>query len=664
MQTFFITIMQNTLHELENILKTATYTDNQNQQQKYTDKDGNVIKNQVVELANKLHPDLLRILLKHSTFKKMFFQEIDEITVFDKIAFIRFISQKNFLPDSFTQFKNQIGLGFEYDSQLFLSENKNVVLNFPYKDCILQGGQTKEDAKKNEVFWNITLAPDQINRLLDKKMFTNFKKLYAEPIYENQDDKLIPDTQPKIIGYQNKIEKPTELKENDNFIIKGNNLMALYSLLPRYENKVKLIYIDPPYNTGNDSFLYNDRYNHSTWLLFMKNRLQAAKKLLSSDGSIFINTDDDEAHYLKVLCDEIFGRENFLSNVIWIKKNVVQNDAKYFSDNHDHILIFAKNKEKFNLNLLERTKEMNDRYSNPDNDKNGVWTSVALQAKGGSGYYEIEFPNGVSWKPIQGTHPRLSKESLLKAYYEGKIWFGKEGKNVPRLKKYLSEVSQGLKASTVFYNEEVGSTQMAKEEVKKVLNANIFSTPKPEKLLQRIIQISTNPSDIVLDFYAGSGTTLAVAHKMGRQYIGIEQMDYIEDIPFIRMEKVIAGEQGGVSKAVNWQGGGELVYCELMKYNMHYIGLIQQAQDKNSLAEIREDMIEKAFLNHLFNGQTLEENKQNFDKLSLPDQKLLLFQLLDMNQLYVNFTDAEDSIFKDKLKENDIALTKQFYNLK
>lgn len=660
--------MQNTLHELENILKTATYTDNQNQQQKYTDKDGNVIKNQVVELANKLHPDLLRILLKQSTFKKMFFQEVDEITVFDKIAFIRFISQKNFLPDSFTQFKNQIGLGFEHDSQLFLSENKNVVLNFPYKDCILQGGQTKEDAKKNEVFWNVTLAPDQINRLLDKKMFTNFKKLYAEPIYENQDDKLIPDTQPKIIGYQNKIEKPTELKENDNFIIKGNNLMALYSLLPRYENKVKLIYIDPPYNTGNDSFLYNDRYNHSTWLLFMKNRLQAAKKLLSSEGSIFINTDDDEAHYLKVLCDEIFGRENFVANIIWVKKNSPQNDAKYFSDNHDHILIFAKNKVKFRINLLERTQKMNAQYSNLDNDSRGNWAKSDLSVKTYSKQYDYPIINPNTKElhyPPNGRCWMTSREKMDNLIKDNRIYFGIDGKNKPVLKRFLNEVKQGLVPLTVWYNENVGSSTGAKQEVNLLFDiSSLFSTPKPEKLLQRIIEISTNPSDIVLDFYAGSGTTLAVAHKMGRQYIGIEQMDYIEDIPFIRMEKVIVGEQGGVSKSVNWQGGGELVYCELMKYNMHYIGLIQQAQDKNSLAEIREDMIEKAFLNHLFNGQTLEENKENFDKLSLPDQKLLLFQLLDMNQLYVNFTEAEDSIFKDNLKENDIALTKQFYNLK
>jgi adenine-specific DNA-methyltransferase len=323
----------------------------------------------------------------------------------------------------------------------------------------------------------------------------------------------------------------------------------------------KLIYIDPPYNTGNDSFNYNDNFNHSTWLTFMKNRLEVARDLLSEDGVIFVQCDDNEQAYLKVLMDEIFERDNFVNNIIWHKKNVVQNDAKYFNENHDHILVFCKIKTHWKPNLLKRTKEMDARYSNPDNDPKGKWTSVALQAKSGTkdNVYKIEFPNGVEWSPVEGTYPRLNKQSLQLAYDENRLWFGKTGTNIPRLKKYLNEVKKGLISNTIFANESSGSTQQGKEELKKILKQNIFTTPKPEKLLEKIIQIATKKGDLVLDYHLGSGTTCAVAHKMGRQYIGIEQMDYIEDVAVKRMQKVIGTtvkKDGELLESLDFDSGG------------------------------------------------------------------------------------------------------------
>lgn len=468
-------------------------------------------------------------------------------------------------------------------------------------------------------------------------------------------------------------DKDGTIKEN--LIIKGNNLLALHSLKKQFQNKVKLIYIDPPYNTGNDSFGYNDSFNHSTWLTFMKNRLEVAKDLLRDDGSIWINIDDNESHYLKVLCDDVFGRENFVANIIWHKKNVVQNDAKYFNQNHDHILVFAKNKEKWKPFLLERTEEMNARYENPDNDPRGLWTSVALQAKSGSesNIYEVEFENGVKWSPAQGTYPRLKKESLLLAYEEGRLWFGKQGNNVPRLKKYLNEVQQGVVPNTIFSNEDAGSTQAAKEELKKILGKNIFDTPKPEKLLLRILNIGSKKDDLVLDFFAGSGTTLAVAHKTGRQYIGIEQMDYIHDLPEARLKKVIGQkvkksgqliedlefDQSGISKAVNWKGGGDFVYCELMQYNESFMDKIQKADTTQKLINIWKEIKEKGFMKYQVDLEKFEAGIEEFKKFPLDKQKHTLIDTLNKNQLYVNLSEMNDKDFK--VSADDKKINKEFY---
>lgn len=340
-------------------------------------------------------------------------------------------------------------------------------------------------------------------------------------------------------------DESKEWDKTDNILIKGDNLDALKILRHNYFESIKMIYIDPPYNTKNDGFVYNDNFTasteqtleelgydkeyidyieniqgaktHSGWLSFMYPRLLLARDLLKDDGVIFISIDDNEVAQLRLLCDEIFGEENFVAQYIWNKKNVVQNDATHLSVNHEYILVYAKIFNSLKFNLLKRTEEQLSRYKNPDNDPNGVWTSVALQAKSGSATYKIKFDNGVEWEPVKGTYPRLSKDSLIKAYNENRLWFGKDGKNVPRLKKYLSEVKDGVLTSSLLYSDDVGSTQLAKEKLKKLMQNNLFDTPKPIGLVSKFVQLASDKDDIILDFFAGSGTTAHAVMDLNAQ---------------------------------------------------------------------------------------------------------------------------------------------------
>ncbi|WP_455224740.1 DNA methyltransferase [Granulicatella sp.] len=504
--------------------------------------NGTLNKNKLSELARKYDAKLLNLLMKEENVKNHFFTALEDgVLVFKKDVFLQFLNNKEFLPDSYTAYKTKIGLGT--DNGDYISENNDVVLNFPYKDCILEGGQTKEDTKRQEVFFNKTLAPNEINRLLDNKVLTNFKRYDKDGEHEVD-----------------------SIEDTDNLMIKGNNLIALHSLKKRYAGKLKLIYIDPPYNTGKDSFNYNDHFNHSTWLTFIKNRLEVAWELLSDDGTIWISIDDYESHYLKVLADSIFGRENFLNEVIWQRAYAPVNLKKTFSRSHDSILVYAKNNStEKELNKLPRDEEATSRYKNPDNDSRGVWSSSDLSVGPAveSNVYEIITPSGRSVFPPEGYSWRLNKERFKEYLNDNRIWFGEDGNNVPRIKRFLSEVKDGVVAQTLWTYKEVGHNQDAKKEIKSLFDGQAaFGTPKPEKLIQRIIQLGSEEGDIILDFFMGSGTTQAVAHKMNRQYIGIEQMDYIETVSVERLKKVIEAEQGGISKDVEWQGGGSFVYCE------------------------------------------------------------------------------------------------------
>ncbi len=355
--------------------------------------------------------------------------------------------------------------------------------------------------------------------------------------------------------------------DSANMLIQGDNLEALKALLPYYAGRVKCIFIDPPYNTRSAFEHYDDNLEHSQWLAMMFPRLQLLRELLAEDGSIWVTIDDHEAHYLKVIMDEVFGRKNFVANVVWQKKYTVANDAKYFSDNHDHVFCWAKNKEIWSVNKLPRTEEMNARFANPDNHPKGVWKSTPLHAKSGSASghnFSYTFRNGVRWTPPAGTYPRFSTETLARLDAGNEIWFGANGHSTPSRKTFLCELkSDGTPPRTVWLHDEVGHNHEAKTEIRALAFDEIFDTPKPERLIQRILQISTNPNDLVLDSFLGSGTTAAVAHKMGRRWIGIEMGDHAVTHCVPRLRKVIAGEQGGISEAVGWTGGGGFRFYRL-----------------------------------------------------------------------------------------------------
>jgi adenine-specific DNA-methyltransferase len=373
-----------------------------------------------------------------------------------------------------------------------------------------------------------------------------------------------PQLEPRIL-----IEDPNKSfgdTASENMLIHGDNLLALKALEQQYTGKIKCVAIDPPYNTGHAFEQYDDGIEHSQWLSLMKPRLDILKRLMSEDGSIWICIDDDESHYLKLLCDEVFGRQNFVANVIWQKKFSPQNDAKWFSDMHDHILVYAKNKEKWRPNLLPRTDEMDSRYKNPDNDHRGPWASSDLSVKTYSANYDypITTPSGKIINPTQGRCWRTSKENFQKLVSENRVWFGEKGDNVPRLKRFLTDVKDGLTPTTIWYQQEVGHNQEARQEAKQFVDENAFATPKPERLIQRIIFLGSNEDDYVLDSFLGSGTTTAVAHKMKRKWIGIEVGDHATTHCLPRMKQVISGkDKGGISTVEKWKGGGGFKFYTL-----------------------------------------------------------------------------------------------------
>lgn len=370
-----------------------------------------------------------------------------------------------------------------------------------------------------------------------------------------------PDAEPGEPGY------PGDLF--DNRLIFGDNLLALKALEGEFAGKVKCVFIDPPYNTGSAFAQYDDGVEHSLWLSLMRDRLELLHRLLSPDGSLWMTLDDNEVHYAKVLCDEIFGRFNFVANVVWQKKYTIANDAKWMSDNHDHVLVFAKNKDTWRPLPLPRTAEMDARYKNPDGHPKGPWKATPLHAKSGSataGRFSFTFKNGVTWSPPPGTFPRFSVETLRRLDEGNEIWFGKDGRASPSRKTFLSELQvEGTPSPTVWLNDEVGNNHEAREEVKAFNAQEPFATPKPERLLQRVLTLATRPGDWVLDSFAGSGTTGAVSHKMGRRWIMVEVVPGTCDAHILpRLRKVIDGEdKGGVTEATGWKGGGGFRYYRL-----------------------------------------------------------------------------------------------------
>lgn len=380
-----------------------------------------------------------------------------------------------------------------------------------------------------------------------------------------------PKLEPRILleDKENSYHAKSRVAENDIFdnkLIHGDNLLALKSLEQDYSGRVKCVFIDPPYNTGSAFQHYDDGLEHSIWLGLMRDRLEIILKLMADDGSLWITIDDNEAHYLKVLCDEVFGRNNFVANVVWQKKYSPQNDARWFSDNHDHILVYAKCKNIWRPNGLPRTDEMKSRYKNPDNDPRGIWMSDNLSVKTYSSAtdYPIVLSSGKVVKPPSGRSWSISRQKFMELIADDRIWFGKGGIGMPRLKRFLSEVQNSVVCKTIWSREEVDDNQAAKREIKLFNNLAVFDTPKPERLLYRVLTLATNPGDLVLDSFAGSGTTGAVAHKMGRRWIMVELGEHCNTHIVPRLQKVIDGEdKGGVTDITTWKGGGGFRYYYL-----------------------------------------------------------------------------------------------------
>lgn len=599
--------------------------------------DGVLNKNRLAELARQYSPELLNQLMSNEKITNHFFSKLQNgALVFKKDIFLQFLNNKEFLPDSFTAYKTKIGLGTS--DRNYLSENKEVVLNFPYKDCVLEGGQTKNDVKRQEIFFNETLAPAEINRLLDEKVLSNFKR-YDETGEHNVE----------------------EIKDTDNLIIKGNNLIVLHSLKKRFAGKVKLIYIDPPYNTGNDSFGYNDSFNHSTWLVFMKNRLEVARELLSDDGLIFVQCDDNEQAYLKVLMDEVFSRNNFISNIVW-KGRGGRQDSKYIAQIHETIIFYAKNKERAILNkaFIEDTSNYayEDSRGNYKTQLIRKWGSNSRREDRPNLFYEVEF-EGNKVLPILPNGDdgcwRWSKNRLEEAIKNDMVVsLEKDGRTELYEKIYKGDG----KKKTVFTSwiDESFSGQGTKV-LEEIFKEKVFDYPKPEQLVKKFIDLTTDDGDIVLDYHLGSGTTAAVAHKMNRQYIGIEQMDYIETVSVKRLEKVIEGEQGGISKSVDWQGGGSFVYCELKNDAQNFKNTVLEARESETLSQLFEQAKKSSFLSYRVDPKKLK--KSEFEKLSLAEQKQVLLELVDNNNLYVNYSEIDDSDYGISLEEK--KLNKDFY---
>lgn len=614
--------------------------------------DGVLNKNKLAELARQYSPELLNQLMSNETIANHFFSKLqDGVLVFKKDIFLQFLNNKEFLPDSFTAYKTKIGLGTP--DRNYLSENKEVVLNFPYKDCVLEGGQTKDDVKRQEIFFNETLAPAEINRLLDEKVLSNFKRYDKDGEHEVE-----------------------ELKDTDNLIIKGNNLLALHSLKKRFAGKVKLIYIDVPYyfrkNIG-DAFQYNSNFKMSTWLVFLKNRLEIAKELLSDKGSIWIHTGEDGMHYLKVLSDSIFGQDKFIGTLPRKTRDGKSDVPFNFSQDFDWILVYTKGNEGDAI----VGREVERKYYETSDFPNRPWRTADLTSqrtvieRPNSNFTMVNPKTGKEYPVNPNRSWAVTKDTFYDWYQNGGIGFPDDydfmkgdrpfrrvfkDEDMSKSKPVYSSSDTLLKE---FITDLLAKTKNkdGNDEMTNLSNRDAFSYAKPERLIKDILQISTIENDIVLDFFMGSGTTAAVAHKMNRQYIGIEQMDYIETVSVERLKKVIDGEQGGISKDVNWTGGDSFVYCELKNDAQDFKNTVLEAREPETLSQLFEQAKKSSFLSYRVDPKKLK--KSEFEKLSLAEQKQVLLELVDNNNLYVNYSEIDDSDYGISLEEK--KLNRDFY---
>lgn len=633
--------MENLLDNLKNLL----------QKDERLVSKGELLKNKTVELALSLDKDLIELLLSDKQMKEVFFMEVGKATIFNKEKFIKFVSNKQFLPDSYTAFKNKIGLIDEKDE--FVSERKDVVLSWPYKDCILEGGMTKEDQKRDEIFWNETLAPDEISRLLDPKTFTNAKRI----------DK---DGEHKIEKF--KTDENGNIK--DNLIIKGNNLLALHSLKKRFAGKVKLIYIDPPYNTNNqrNSFTYNNSFKHSTWLTFMKNRLEVTKELLREDGVLQIAIDENEQSRLGVLLDEIFS--DYEKHCITIVHNPRGVQGNNFSYTNEFVYFLFKK----GLKVIHKIKR-----DNPLEEEFKDHGSESLRTDAKNCFYPILVKNnkiiGFGEVPNESFHPSgkivRKKNGIVEVWpidvggVERKWVFAKQTVEEIRDKLFVKTKSDGtidifrIKDEkiprTVWIGERYDASTHGSKIVNKIIDGKTVSFPKSLfAVYDCIYSVTKNDKDaVILDFFAGSGTTAHATLDLNkedggrRQFILIEQLDEHVDVSIERIKQEIG------------KNTEDFVYMELAKWNENFVEKIQKAKTKEELKKLWETMKEKAFLSYKVDIKTVDKNAKDFEDLSIENQKRFLLECLDKNHLYVNYSEIDDEEYM--VSKEDKKLNKEFY---
>jgi len=608
--------------------------------------DDELLKNKIVELALKLDEDLIKLLKSNKKIKEHFFKKVDDVLVFDKEKFMKFVDNKEFLPDSYTAFKNKIGLTSDKE---YLAKNKEVVLSWPYKDCVLEGGQEKEDEKRKEIFHNEILAPDEIDRLLDPKVFTNFKRIDAKGEH-----------------------KAKEIKSDDNLIIKGNNLLALHSLKKKYAGKVKLIYIDPPYNPDSNAntFNYNNTFNESTWLTFMKNRLEIAKKFLASDGVLIIAIDENELFQLGQLLIEIY--DEYEIHCVTIVHNPRGVQGSNFSYVHEYAIFVIPKGQKTICN--REIKEDEIEWSNFRN-----WGGESLRENARNCFYPIIIDknnNIVGFGDVLDSeeHPEDQTEEKNGQYYVWPI----DTNNIERKWRYSRQSVEDVKHllrpkrtvrgfeieigkdfgtyKTVWIDPKYDANEYGTKIVSSLVPENRFSFPKSLwNVYDCLHSVVSNDKDaIVLDFFAGSGTTAHALLELNkndgghRKFILCEQMDYVDTITTERIKKVI--EQNN---------RGSFIYMKLMEWNESYMDKIQEAETSEELLEIWNDMKKNAFLSYKVDEKLFDENMDDFKKLDLEEQKKLLLECLDHNNLYVNYSEIDDKQYK--ISNEDKELNKKFY---
>lgn len=624
---------------------------------KYFASNGALKRTTVIEDLDNYDKDLMTALLSDDLLHKTYTSKIAGVEIFEINKFVDMLKYKEYWADSFTKFDNKIGLtvGGKY-----IDDSEDVVLDFPYKDTVLKAGMTKEDVEHSgdadESFLNETLAKPEIDELLEPKILVNATKYDKSGTH-----------------------RANSIKNDDSLILKGNNLIALYSLKSRFTEKVKLVYLDPPYNTKSDSFKYNDKFSNSAWLTFMKNRLEIARDFLTTDGSIFVQIDDNEMPYLKVLMDEIFGKDNFIGNIIW-KKKTGSSDTTSIAIVTEYILVYAKNNAEvtFSKNPDSYDKKRY-RYTDEYVDRRGPFYYDTLD-RGGLQYsdslnYGVTAPDGSVLYP-HGRHEyvndgwiwKWSKDKVKWGLENGFCQFIKTGdKYKLKYKVYLNVNNKDeiIKRNAPWKNiiEGIMNTN-ATSEINKLFGNKAFDTPKPEALLKFIINLGTFEEDRVMDFFMGSSTTQAVAMKMDRHFIGVDQMDYVDTISVPRLQMVINGEQGGISKDVNWKGGGSFIYAKLMPKNQNFVKEIQEAENIETLFKIFYRMKQEADIDFRVDLDKFERSiSEPGTPIFLQECKRELIRILDKNQLYYNYADIDDADVRIKLSDNDYQFNKSFYSL-